>query len=95
MVQVDVPAEQAPHFGERLPPVEQIDERRGAPDEVSSFGVRLRAASRRYAGTEIVLTERFLERGDPACCGSIRKATLLRYSRARDRYVPYRATVRR
>jgi hypothetical protein len=68
---------------------------RGATDEVSFFSVRLREASRRYAGTEIVLTERFLRRGDPACCGSIRKTTLLRYSRARDRYVTYRATVGR
>ena len=66
----------------------------GATDEVSFFSVRLRNASRRHAGTEILLGERFLRRGDPACCGSIRKNTLLRYSRARDRYVPYRTTVR-
>ena len=68
---------------------------RGATREVSFFSVRLRDASRRYAGTELVLSERFLRRGDPACCGSVRKTTLLRYSRPRDRYVPYRTTVRR
>ena len=67
----------------------------GATDEVSFFSVRPRDASRRYAGTELVLTERFLKRGDPACCGSVRKTTLLRYSRARDRYVAYRTTVGR
>ncbi len=67
----------------------------GATDEVSFFGIRLRDASRRYAGMEIVLSETFLRRGEPGCCGSIRKSTLLRYSRARDRYLPYRVTVRR
>ena len=67
---------------------------RGTTGEVAFFGVRLRELERRYRGTELVLVERFLKRGDPACCGSVTKTTSLRYSRARDRYVPYRSTVR-
>ncbi len=67
---------------------------RGATGEVSFFSVRLRNASRRYPGIEILLSERFLRRGDPPCCGSIVKRTLFRYSRARDRYLRYRVTVR-
>ena len=66
----------------------------GATREVSFFDVRVRELTRRYAGSELVLGERFLKRGDPACCGSVRKTTLLRYNRARDRYVRYRSTVR-
>ena len=68
---------------------------RGATREVSFFRLRLREASRRHRGTELVLVERFLRRADPPCCGSILKTTLLRYSRARDRYVRLRTSVRR
>jgi hypothetical protein len=66
----------------------------GATGEVSFFSLRLRNASARYGGVEVVLFERFLKRGDPVCCGSIRKTSLFRYSRARDRYVRYRTTIR-
>ena len=67
----------------------------GATDEISYFGLRARPLTRRYPGTELVLVEQFLRRGEPSCCGSIRKTTLLRYSRAKDRYVVYRVGVRR
>ena len=67
----------------------------GATREVSFFILRAKALSRRYGGTELVLVEQFLKRGEPGCCGSVRKTTLLRYSRPRDRYVPYRTSVRR
>ena len=67
----------------------------GATDEVSSFALRARALTRRFRGLELVLVEQFLRRGEPGCCGSVRKTTLLRYSRAKDRYVVYRTSVRR
>ena len=68
----------------------------GATRDVSFFSVRLRNLTRRHPGTEIVLTESFIRRRvDPPCCGSIRKTTLLRYSRGKDRYVPYGSSVRR
>jgi hypothetical protein len=68
---------------------------RGATREVSFFSVRAKELTRRYGGTELALVEQFLRRGEPSCCGSIRKRTLLRYSRAKDRYVPYKTSVRR
>jgi hypothetical protein len=67
----------------------------GARDEISFFGLRVRELARRYRGTELVLREQFLRRGEPGCCGSVRKTTLLRYSRAKDRYVVYRVRIRR
>ena len=63
--------------------------------EISYFGLRARELTRRHRGTELILVERFLRRGEPGCCGSVRKTTLLRYSRAKDRYVSYRVRVKR
>jgi hypothetical protein len=57
--------------------------------------LRARALTRRFRGLELVLFEQFLRRGEPSCCGSLRKTTLLRYSRAKDGYVVFRTTVRR
>lgn len=67
----------------------------GATREVSSFLLRARELTPRFRGTELQLVEQFLRRREPSCCGSIRKTTLLRYGRAKDRYVPYRTSVRR
>ena len=39
--------------------------------------------------------ETFLRRGEPECCGSVRKITYWRYSRARDKYLRYRTVVKR
>jgi hypothetical protein len=67
----------------------------GATREVSFFNLRAKALSTRFRGTELRLVEQFLKRGEPGCCGSIRKTTLWRYSRPKDRYVRYRTSVRR
>ena len=67
----------------------------GTTGEVSFFSVRAKELTGRFGGTELVLVEQFLRRGEPGCCGSIRKTTLLRYARGGDRYVPYRSSVRR
>jgi hypothetical protein len=67
----------------------------GATREISLYALRARSLTRRFRGTELMLVEQFLRRGEPSCCGSIRKTTLLRYSRARDRYVVYGSSVRR
>ena len=67
----------------------------GATREVSFFSLRAKALSTRFRGTELRLVEQFLRRGEPGCCGSIRKTTLWRYSRSKDRYVRYRVGVRR
>ena len=68
---------------------------RGATREVTFFELRARRLTNRFRGTELVLVEQFLKRGEPHCCGSIRKTTLLRYDRRKDRYVRYRSSVRR
>lgn len=68
---------------------------RGATRDVSSFLISLRNIVRRYRGLEIALDERFLRRGDATCCGTYKKVSYWRYSRARDRYVPFRTVVRR
>jgi len=67
----------------------------GATREVSFFSLRAKELSRRFGGTELQLVEQFLKRGEPGCCGSIRKTTLLHYSRPADRYVPYSTSVKR
>ena len=67
----------------------------GTTGEVSFFSLRPKEITRRFRGAELVLTEQFLKRGEPGCCGSVRKKTLLRLSRARDRYLPYDTSVRR
>ena len=68
---------------------------RGTIGEVSAFSVKVRERARRYRGKEVVLGESFLREGEPPCCGSVRKLTYWRYSRARDKYVRYRTVVRR
>ena len=68
---------------------------RGSTGDVSSFLIRVRNITRRYRGLEIALDERFLRRGDANCCGTFKKVSYWRYSRARDRYVVYRTVVRR
>ena len=67
----------------------------GTTGEISFFGLRVKELTRRHRGAELVLREQFLRRGEPGCCGSVRKTTLLRYSRAKDRYVSYRVRVSR
>jgi hypothetical protein len=51
--------------------------------------------TRRYRGLEVVLDERFLRPRDWPCCGTVQKLGYYRYSPARDRYVRYRAKLRR
>lgn len=63
--------------------------------EVSFFSLRPKELTARFRGAELVLVEQFLKKGEPGCCGSVRKRTLLRYSRGKDRYLPYRTSVRR
>ena len=63
--------------------------------EVSFFSLRPKELTARFRGAELVLVEQFLKKGEPGCCGSVRKRTLLRYSRAKDRYLPYSTSVRR
>jgi hypothetical protein len=67
----------------------------GATREVSFFSLKAKELSRRYRGTELRLVEQFLKHGEPGCCGSIRKTTLLRYKRSKDRYVPFKVTVKK
>jgi hypothetical protein len=67
----------------------------GTTGEVSSFDVKVRERARRYRAKEVVLSEVFLRPGEPFCCGSVRKLTYWRYSRARDKYLRYRTKVRR
>jgi hypothetical protein len=67
----------------------------GTTGEISSFEVKVRERSRRYRGKEIVLSEIFLKKGEPFCCGSVKKVTYWRYSHPRDKYVRYRTKVKR
>lgn len=57
----------------------------GGNGDIGSFdaGFRRRRGSQ---ALDVVLTERFLRRGEPLCCGSIRKTTVWRYSASLDRY---------
>jgi hypothetical protein len=61
----------------------------GSTGEVSSFNVSLKNRTKRYRGIEVRLAEGFLKKGEPECCPSIKKVSLYRYSRKRDRYVRY------
>jgi hypothetical protein len=67
---------------------------RRSDGDVATFLIRLRNASRRFRGLEIVLDERFQRPGEPSCCGSIKKVTYWRYSRRLDRYLRYRTKLR-
>ena len=67
----------------------------GSTGEVSSFNVALKNRTNRYRGVEVRLSEGFLKSGEPECCPTIKKVTLYRYSRKRDRYVRYATKVTR
>lgn len=67
----------------------------GTNGEVSSFDVKIRERAHRYRGKEVVLSEVFTRDGDPLCCGTVRKLSYWRYSRARDKYVRYKTKVQR
>jgi hypothetical protein len=62
---------------------------------VSSFDAVLRDATKRYAGKELRLTEYYVDRDDPLCCGSFRRVTLFGYSAGRDLYVRIKTRVKR
>ena len=68
---------------------------RGGTGDIESFAVRMRNASRRYRGLEIVVDERFVREGDPPTFGSIKKVSYYRFSARRGRYVRYASVVRR
>lgn len=68
---------------------------RGTTREVSTFRVRIVERSSRYPGREVALSEYFLRKSDPSCCGSVKKTTYWRYSRRLDRHVRYRTKLRR
>jgi hypothetical protein len=68
---------------------------RGTTGEVSGFVVKVGERARRYRGKEVILAETFLRRGEPSCCGSVKKISYWRYSRARDKYLRYRTVVKR
>ena len=57
----------------------------GGNGDITGFnaGYRRRKGS---SALDVVLKEQFLRRGEPQCCGSIRKTTVWRYSRRLDRY---------
>ena len=63
--------------------------------EVSSFDVKVRERAHRYRGKEVILSEVFTRSDDPLCCGTVRKLSYWRYSRARDKYVRYKSKVQR
>jgi hypothetical protein len=68
---------------------------RGTNGEVSSFDVKVRERARRFRGKEVVLSEVFTRPGDPLCCGTVRKLSYWRYSRARDKYIRYKTKIKR
>jgi hypothetical protein len=68
---------------------------KGGNGDVASFLISIRERTKRYRGLEVALDERFLRPGDANCCGSIKKVTYWRYSRARDAYVRYASKLRR
>jgi len=57
---------------------------------LANFGTRVRNASERYAGREVVLDQFWARPGEGACCPTIHRRIWHRYSRSRDRYVVYR-----
>jgi hypothetical protein len=68
---------------------------RGGNGDIAFFNASIRDITRRFRGLEIALDERFQRAGDPPNFGSIKKVTYWRYSVKRDRYLRYRAVVRR
>jgi hypothetical protein len=66
---------------------------RGGSGDIASFGAGYRKR-RGSDALDVVLSEDFQRRGEPSCCGSIRKTTWWRYSAKRDRYLRYRTRVR-
>jgi hypothetical protein len=66
---------------------------RGGSGDIAAFGAGYRKR-RRSRVLDVVLKEDFQRRGEPACCGSIHKTTLWRYSASLDRYFHYRTRVR-
>jgi hypothetical protein len=67
----------------------------GTNGEVSNFDVKVRERAHRFRGKEVVLSEVFTRPGDPLCCGTVRKLSYWRYSRARDKYVRYKTKIQR
>jgi hypothetical protein len=67
----------------------------GGTGDISAFDTKLRNASRRFRGLEVVLVETFNTASDPPCCGSLKKRTYWRYSRGGDRYVRYGTKLQR
>jgi hypothetical protein len=66
---------------------------RGGSGDIAGFD----ASYRRRRGSkalDVLLVERFQRRGEPSCCGSIKKTTLWRYSASRDRYRVVRTRVK-
>jgi hypothetical protein len=65
----------------------------GVNRDITGFdaGYRRRKGS---SALDVVLREQFLRKGEPTCCGSIRKTTVWRYSRALDRYFRHRVRLR-
>jgi hypothetical protein len=66
----------------------------GSNGDIASFAASIRDITRRYAGLEIAIDERFMRASDPPNFGSIKKVTYWRLSPARDRYVHYRTVTR-
>jgi hypothetical protein len=62
---------------------------------VSTFDAVLRDATKRYAGKELRLTEFYVDRDDPLCCGSFRRVTWFGYSAGRDLYVRFKTRIKR
>jgi hypothetical protein len=66
---------------------------RGGNGDITGFsaGYRRRKGSK---ALDVVLKEQFLRKGEPLCCGSIRKTTFWRYSASLDRYFVLRSQVK-
>jgi hypothetical protein len=66
---------------------------RGGSGDIAGFD----ASYRKRPGSkalDVQLVERFQRRGEPSCCGSIKKTTLWRFSASRDRYAVVRTRVK-
>src|SRR5262249_55578897 len=58
-----------------------------------SYSVRIREASKRYAGKEIRLIETYLDRNAPCGRASFKRTSYFGYSAGKDTYVRYRTRV--
>ena len=67
---------------------------RGAFRSVTGF-VRARDYRRDVRGRELRLDQSWYRAADPGCCPTWNSIRFFRYSAERDRYVPYRAVIRR